>query len=113
MMAASDFSHAMQHWDVYVKWNELLFDETYKTYLSGRCSNDPSQTWYEDELSLFKSRILPLAQSLGACGVFGAVSDCYMNYAEQNRSEWEKKGKEMVQGYLFKYTAGRQASNIE
>jgi class 3 adenylate cyclase len=108
LMTASDFSHAMQHWDIYVKWNELLFDETYRAYLSGRCSNDPSQTWYEDELSLFKSRILPLAQSLRACGVFGAVSDEYMNYAEQNSREWEQKGKEMVEGYLFKFS--RKAS---
>jgi hypothetical protein len=52
---------------------------------------------------LFKSRILPLAQSVRACGVFGAVSDQYMNYAEQNRREWEQKGKETVQGYLLKY----------
>jgi hypothetical protein len=47
--------------DVYVKWNKLLYDETYMTYLSGRSLNDPSQTWYEYELSLFKSRILPLS----------------------------------------------------
>jgi hypothetical protein len=111
MMAASDFSHAMQHWDVYVKWNELLFDETYRAYLSGRCTNDPSQTWYEDELSLFKSRMLPLAQSLGACGVFGAVSDEYMNYADQNLRVWEQKGKEMVQGYLFKYSQKASLQN--
>jgi 3'5'-cyclic nucleotide phosphodiesterase len=29
IMQASDVSHTMQHWHVYTKWNERLFEETY------------------------------------------------------------------------------------
>lgn len=29
IMQASDVSHTMQHWHVYTKWNEKLFEETY------------------------------------------------------------------------------------
>ena len=31
------------------------------------------------------------------CGVFGVSSDEYLNYAEENRKEWESKGKQIVE----------------
>lgn len=30
LIQASDISHTMQHWHVYVKWNERLFQEMYR-----------------------------------------------------------------------------------
>ena len=40
---------------------------------------------------------IPLAKKLKDCGVFGVSSDEYLNYALQNRAEWEEKGMQVVE----------------
>ena len=53
IIQASDVSHTMQHWHVYRKWNERLFQEVYKAYLDGRMAKDPSEGWYKGEIGKF------------------------------------------------------------
>ena len=48
------------------------------------------------ELPSFCSLKIPLAKKLKDCGVFGVSSDEYLQYAQQNRKEWELKGKQIV-----------------
>ena len=50
IIQASDVSHTMQHWAVYQKWSEHLFQEKYEAYINGRADNDPAEGWYEGEL---------------------------------------------------------------
>ena len=95
-MQASDVAHTMQHWHVYQKWNSRLFKEMYRAYEKGRSAADPSINWYQGELAFFDYYIIPLAQKLKSCGVFGVSSDEYLDYARQNRAEWEKKGEDIV-----------------
>lgn len=47
IIQASDVSHTMQHWHIYKKWNERLFQEMYQAYCEGRMEKDPSQGWYK------------------------------------------------------------------
>jgi hypothetical protein len=103
IIQASDVSHTMQHWHIYIKWNERLFAEMYKAYIEGRAENDPTDNWYKGEIGFFDFYIIPLAQKLNECGVFGVSSDEYLNYATMNRNEWEKKGEEVVASYVKKY----------
>eukprot|EP00980_Cylindrotheca_fusiformis_P018093 scaffold5810_cov109-Cylindrotheca_fusiformis.AAC.3 len=103
LIQASDVAHTMQHWHVYVKWNEKLFHEMYNAFQAGRADVDPSENWYKSELGFFDFYIIPLAKKLKECGVFGVASDEYLNYAEANRSEWERKGENMVKAYLYSY----------
>ena len=103
LIQASDVAHTMQHWYVYIKWNERFFREMYKAFKDGRAEKDPSEGWYEGELGFLDFYIIPLAKKLKECGVFGVASDEYLNYAQANRLEWEKKGREVVQMYLSKY----------
>ena len=42
LIQASDISHTMQHWHIYIKWNTRLFEEMYQAYLGGRADRDPS-----------------------------------------------------------------------
>ena len=51
----------------------------------------------------FDFYVIPLAKKLKDCSVFGVSSDEYLNYAEQNRAEWEAKGQQQVEMYLEKY----------
>ena len=52
---------------------------------------------------------IPLAKKLKECGVFGVSSDEYLNYALENRQEWEAKGEGIVKSLIEKYAASSQA----
>merc|ERR1712183_453651 len=97
LIQASDVCHTMQHWHVYRKWNERLFEEMYRAFKTGRATTDPGTFWYEGELGFFDNYIIPLSKKLSDCGVFGVSSDEYLNYATRNRKEWEQRGEAIVE----------------
>ena len=96
LIQASDVSHTMQHWHVFRKWNQSLFEEMYEAYRMGRAATNPADFWYQGEIGFFDYYIIPLAKKLKECGVFGVSSDEYLNYAMKNREEWEVRGQEVV-----------------
>lgn len=96
LIQASDVVHTMQHWQIYRKWNQRLFEEMYAAFLAGRSDKDPSEFWYHGEIGFFDFYIIPLAKKLKDCGVFGVSSDEYLTYAQANRKEWEECGQEVV-----------------
>jgi hypothetical protein len=108
LIQASDVAHTMQHWDVYQKWNERLFNEMYTAFEAGRGSKDPSLTWYEGEIMFFDKYIIPLAKKFDKCGVFGVSSDEYLNYAVQNRKQWAHTGDEAVEKFVAKIHENKQ-----
>jgi 3'5'-cyclic nucleotide phosphodiesterase len=97
LIQASDVVHTMQHWHIYRKWNERLFEEMHVAYEQDRANRSPVDFWYEGELGFFDFYIIPLAKKLKDCGVFGVSSDEYLNYAVKNREEWEAKGRQIVE----------------
>jgi hypothetical protein len=103
LIQASDVAHTMQHWHVYRKWNERLFEEMYGAYQNGRTKKDPSLGWAKGEIWFFDFYVIPLAKKLKECGVFGVSSDEYLNYALENRQEWEAKGASIVETLVAKY----------
>jgi hypothetical protein len=96
LIQASDVAHTMQHWHIYRKWNEKLYNEMYQAFLDGRSSTDPTIGWYDGEIGFFDCYIIPLAKKLANCGVFGVSSFEYLNFATRNRDEWIAKGKDIV-----------------
>jgi class 3 adenylate cyclase len=97
IIQASDVIHCMQHWHTYQKFNARLFEERYLAWIQGvPGANDPAAGWYEGEIWFLENYIIPLAQKLNECGVFGVSYQESLNYAQQNRLEWERKGKEVV-----------------
>lgn len=68
----------------------------YMAFLEGRSDKDPSEGWYAGEIWFYDNYVIPLAGKLRECGVFGVSSDEYLNYAQQNRFEWERKGQGIV-----------------
>ncbi|CAB9529947.1 Receptor-type guanylate cyclase gcy [Seminavis robusta] len=112
IMQASDVAHCMQHWHVYTKWNERLFQEMFKAYATGRADKDPSLGWYKGELWFFDNYIIPLSKKLHDCGVFGVSSDEYLNYATENRKEWAEKGEAIVAEMANKYRTLLQPTEV-
>ena len=100
LIQASDVSHTMQHWNVYRKWNEKLLQELYLAYKLGRSDVDPTVNWAKGEIGFFDFYIIPLAKKLKECGVFGVSCDEVLDYANDNRMEWEQKGKKIIQDWL-------------
>jgi 3'5'-cyclic nucleotide phosphodiesterase len=112
LIQASDVAHTMQHWHIYSKWNERLFEEMYRAYRQGRADKDPSESWYAGEIGFFDYYVIPLAKKLKACGVFGVSSDEYLNYAVSNRKEWEAVGRERVETMVAKYAPALPAAAV-
>jgi 3'5'-cyclic nucleotide phosphodiesterase/Adenylate and Guanylate cyclase catalytic domain len=98
IIQASDVIHCMQHWLTYQKFNARLFEERYVAWMKGSSpgSDDPSVGWYDGEIWFFDNYIIPLAQKLHECGVFGVSYHESLGYAQQNRVEWERKGRDIV-----------------
>ena len=105
IIQASDIAHTMQHWSVYIKWNEKLFLELYKSYKEGRSGVDPAGNWFNGEIGFFDFYIIPLAKKLKECGVFGMTSDEFLKYAVENRKRWEDEGHEVLDGFLKRANA--------
>eukprot|EP00526_Cylindrotheca_closterium_P003634 CAMPEP_0113617770 /NCGR_PEP_ID=MMETSP0017_2-20120614/8966_1 /TAXON_ID=2856 /ORGANISM="Cylindrotheca closterium" /LENGTH=1245 /DNA_ID=CAMNT_0000527205 /DNA_START=214 /DNA_END=3951 /DNA_ORIENTATION=- /assembly_acc=CAM_ASM_000147 len=103
LIQASDVAHTMQHWHIYQKWNERLFAEMSAAYKAGRLGFNPAEKWYQGEIGFYDHYIIPLAKKLKDCGVFGVASDEYLNYALENRQEWEEKGHAFVAQLTAKY----------
>lgn len=100
VIQASDVVHTMQHWAVYQKWNRRLFAELRAAYKAGRADKDPAEGWYGGELWFFDNYVIPLAKKLKECGVFGVSCDEVLDYAKDNRIEWEQTGKEIVKQWV-------------
>jgi 3'5'-cyclic nucleotide phosphodiesterase len=99
LIQASDIAHTMQHFHIYKRWNQKLFNEMYNAYKAGRTEVNPIDGWYQGELGFFDFYIIPLAKKLEECNAFGVSSHEYLSYALQNRSEWESKGRQIVEEY--------------
>ena len=116
IIQASDVAHTMQHWHIFIKWNTRLYRELYRAYTNGHTDQDPSNGWYEDQISFFDNYVIPLAKKLRECGVFGVSGDEYLTYAQLNRSEWERKGREetrkMIRQYRGAMAAAAATSNM-
>jgi hypothetical protein len=62
---------------------------------------DPSDFWYQGEISFFENYIIPLAKKLKECGVFGVSGDEYLTYAENNFAEWKERGNELLKEMVY------------
>lgn len=103
----------MQHWHVYIKWNERGFEEATKAYKEGRTVADPAKTWYRDELTKFDNFVIPLTMQMKDIDAFVVSSDEYLNYALQNRQRWHSNGREIVAALVAKYTTGSATAKVD
>jgi hypothetical protein len=113
VIQASDVAHTMQHWHIYQRWNQRLFNEMYRAFHDGRTETDPALGWYKGELWFFDNYVIPLSKKLKECGVFGVSSDEYLSYALQNRKEWERKGESMVQAMVDQFGRSTQMDALD
>ena len=87
LIQASDVVHTMQRWDVFLFWNERLFQEQSFAYQVGRADREPYVSWYTSELWFFDHYVIPLAEKL-----VSLVGEEYLQNAVENRRLWETNG---------------------
>ena len=66
--------------------------------------------WYEGELRFFDNYVIPLAKKLQQCGVFGVSYEESLHFAQENRSVWERKGKDIVKDMVTAY--GKEGTKV-
>jgi class 3 adenylate cyclase len=103
LIQTADVAHTMQHFEVFKTWNQRLFYERFTAFDSARGDEDPSKTWYEEELKFFDCFVIPLAHKLGSCGVSGLERLEFLNYAQDNRQKWVVEGSNMVKKWRLRY----------
>ncbi|GKZ00770.1 hypothetical protein MPSEU_001028800 [Mayamaea pseudoterrestris] len=98
LMQLADVAHTLQHWNIYRKWNEKLFNEVMLAWKHGRMSVSPMKEgmWYKGDLAFFDYFVIPLAQRLLECGIFGSSGSQYLAFAIANKKQWEQVGPESV-----------------
>jgi class 3 adenylate cyclase len=97
MIRLSAFAYKCHHWQIYCKWNERLFAETYRAYRTGECEANPRTFWYQQELHGFDSVVIPLGEKLISSKMFGISVTSLIENAKKNRSEWNQRGQEIVE----------------
>lgn len=102
-MQAADVTHTMDAWDLYLYWNQRLFDEMQLAYRMGRSLKDPAVDWHDGELAFLDGYVIPLATKLKDCGALEVASDECLNCALQNRREWQIQGRQVVQRYVKEF----------
>lgn len=113
IIQASDVAHAMQHWHIHRRCNERLFREMSQAFREGRAGKDPATFWHEGELGFFDNYVIPLARKLKECNVFGVSSDECLNFAEQNRAEWQMRGQGVVAELIERTATTTTAAKTE
>ena len=102
LLQASDIAHTMQHWTIYQKFNQSLFEEMYNSFENGRLEVDPSRHWHKSELEFFDTIVLPLAERLAKCDVFGFAGQECLAYARANKQELVAKGDDALRDMVSK-----------
>lgn len=82
---------------------KALIYERFTAIDSAQVDEDPSRTWYEEELKFFDSFVIPLAQKLESCGVSGLESLELLNHAQDNRQKWGVEESDMLKNWRLRY----------
>lgn len=100
MLNVADVAHSMQSWELFLFWNRRLFEELYVAFKMGRSVIDPSNDWYENQLGFYKLYIIPLAEKMHTCGVFGKLGWEWMNNAVLIRDRWSMEGEKITRDMI-------------
>ena len=85
---ASQWTHTMQIWETYKKWNACLFQELSEDFENGKLSEDPAIDWFQQEVLLFDKIIIPMLENLQTANALEATGSELLKHATHNRRAW-------------------------
>lgn len=103
MMAVADISHLYQDYDTLLIWNEKLFHELIVAHSQQR-GFDPCGFWFKGQIGFIDNYVIPLADRLSLCNVFGDNSFLFLKNAKEIRRRWIIGGYQFCEELLDKYS---------
>lgn len=85
---ASQWTHTMQIWETYKKWNACLFQELADDFENGKITGDPAMEWFHQEVLLFDKVIIPVLEKLQVADALEATGSELLKHATHNRRAW-------------------------
>ena len=73
-----------------------MFFEKYEAFEKGRLEEDPSLTWFQDQMAFLDDVAIPLAAKLVQCEKFGKTAHWALECVQNNRKEWALQGPTLV-----------------
>ena len=110
-------SEYMQHWKIFEKRTRCHFYERYRqppfpsttrsaTHPVSRVDysyakeEDLSELWYERELQMFDTVVIPVLERIKSSGIFATSNVSMMlDFATQNRAGWVEKGRGLIKSW--------------
>lgn len=96
MLNVADVAHSMQSWELFLFWNRRLFEELFVAFKVGRSDHEPSGDWYENQLGFYTIYVIPLAEKMKQCKVFGTLGEEWVNNASLIRDRWKLEGEQIT-----------------
>ncbi|CAB9526134.1 Receptor-type guanylate cyclase gcy [Seminavis robusta] len=90
MSLAAQWTHTMQLWETYKKWNSLLFQHRCDEFENDIISSDPALEWFQQELVMFEKVVIPLLEKLQEPTALGPTGSELLKYAAQNHRSWSR-----------------------
>jgi hypothetical protein len=99
LLRVSDVGHSLQSWDNMVEWSGALFHELVAANKDGR-GHDPRPGWYDNQVRVMESYLMPLTAQLYDIGIFGHnVGSSFANIVEDNDDQWHYDGLELTKAW--------------
>ena len=109
LIQASDVAHTMQHWHIYRRWNQRLFEEMFVAYQEGRSDTDPCVNWYKGEMGflIFTSSHWHRNSKIAVCLACQVMSTCV------TRKRIKGNGKAVDKNWWRRHNASTRTDRTE
>ena len=91
ILRVAQSSHGLQSWENFVKWSSSLFRELMRAHSMDR-GHDPRASWFDNQVRITESYLLPLVYKIEDSGVFGADFEFFSQLVNDNREKWLVEG---------------------
>jgi hypothetical protein len=100
LLRVADVGHSLQCWDNLVEWSGALFHELVAANKDGR-GHDPRPGWYDNQVRIMESYLMPLTAQLYDIGIFGpTIGSSFGNTVEDNHDQWHYDGLEQTEAWV-------------
>jgi hypothetical protein len=100
LLRVADVGHTLQSWDNMIEWSGNLFHELMAANKVGR-GHDPRPGWFENQVRIMESYVVPLTVQLYDIGVFGPmIGSSFGSTIEENHDQWHYEGYDLTQTWV-------------
>jgi hypothetical protein len=100
LLRVADVGHTLQSWDNMIEWSGGLFHELMAANKVGR-GHDPRPGWFDNQVRIMESYVVPLTVQLYDIGVFGpTIGSSFGFLIEENHDQWHYEGYDLTEAWV-------------